>query len=103
MRIQVVSLQRARRVIPRRRKGLRAAVVELAPGAAMAWHSTGLREELLIALGGRVRVEVRTASRTRRASLRAGQCVFLPRGTRHCVVNPSMRKARYLYVTASAR
>ena len=103
MRRQVVSLRRAGRVIPRRTNGLRAAVVVLKPGALMDWHSTGSREELLIALAGQVQVTVRAASgRPRRAGLRAGQCAFLPRGTFHCVINRSMRSARYLYVTASA-
>ena len=97
---QIASLQRAGHVIPRRANRLRAAVVVLKPGASMDWHSTGSREELLIALAGRVQVEVRTVSRRRRAGLRVGQCVFLPQGTRHCVVNRSASKARYLYVTA---
>ena len=100
--IQIVSLQRAGRVIPRGTDGLRAAVVELKPGASMGWHSTGSREELLIALGGRVQVEVRTASRRWRAGLIVGQCAFLPRATRHCVANRTGKRARYLYVTGSA-
>ena len=102
MSIRVASLQREGRVIPRRARGLRAAVVVLKPGAAMDWHSTGSREELLIALVGRVQVEVRTASRKRRAGLQAGPCALLPQGTWHSVVNRSMRTARYLYVTAGS-
>ena len=123
MRIQVVALRRAERVIPRRANGLRAAVVVLKPGAVMDWHSTGSREELLIALAGRVQVHTATApSKKRRgdrknaqepqeflrfrdgdvAVVRAGQCAFLPRGTFHRVINPSMGNARYLYVTGSA-
>ena len=105
MRVQVVSLRRAGRVIPRRANGLRAAVVVLKPGAVMAWHTTGSREELLIALAGQVHVRTAKAqkeSQKRKAVIRVGQCAFLPRGTRHCVINRSMRNARYLYVTASA-
>ena len=107
-------------MIPRRVKGLRAAVVALKPGASMDWHTTGAREELLIALGGRVQVRTATAPPQKRkgerknrkenifasldvAVMRVGECVFLPCGTLHCVVNRSMRKARYLYVTAPAR
>ena len=100
MLIHIASLQREGRVVPRRTHGLRAAVIVLKPGAAMDWHSTGSREELLIGLGGRVQVEVRTASRKRRVGLPAGRCALLPRDTWHSVVNRSMRKARYLYVTA---
>ena len=103
-------------MIPRRANGLRAAVVVLKPGAVMDWHSTGSREELLIALAGRVQVHTAKAqqeSQQRKgktfapfakfcdfAVVRVGQCAFLPHGTQHCVVNRSASKARYLYVTA---
>ena len=67
----------------------------------MDWHSTRSREEILIALAGRVSLEVQSAAHvTRRIPLRAGQCVFLPTQTLHRVVNRSRAKAQYLYVTA---
>ncbi len=67
----------------------------------MDWHSTRSREELLIALAGRVSLEVHVASRvTRQIPLRAGQCAFLPAKTLHRVVNRSQTDAHYLYVTA---
>ena len=103
-RIRLASLRKAGRVIPRRPRGLRAAVVILAPGDVMEWHSTGAREELLIALGGRVAVDVDVASRgRRRVALASGHSLFLPHRTRHRVINRSSVAARYLYITAPVR
>ena len=73
----------------------------------MDWHSTRAREELLIALDGRIRVEVLTSRRTsalraRQIPLNAGECLYLPRHTQHRVLNMSRTPARYLYVTAPA-
>jgi len=97
------SFQREGRLIPRRARGLRAASVSLAPGQTMAWHSTGAREELLIALRGMVQLETRRSSlRCQRVVLKAGQCAFLPRQTPHRLINRSNMTARYLYVTGDA-
>ena len=102
--MRLASLRKAGRVIPRRPRGLRAAVVTLAPGDVMEWHSTEEREELLIALGGRVAVDVDAASRgKRRVALASGHSLFLPHRTRHRVVNRSSSAARYLYVTGPIR
>ncbi len=73
----------------------------------MDWHSTRTREEFLIALGGRVHVEVlmarkRLAVRRQRIPLHAGECLYLPPHTRHRVLNVSRAPARYIYVTAPA-
>ena len=73
----------------------------------MDWHSTRAREELLIALDGRLRVEVLASDRTpapraRPIPLKAGECLFLPRHTQHRVLNMSRSPARYIYVTAPA-
>lgn len=69
----------------------------------MAWHSTHTREELLVALAGRVDVEVRSGARAvRRIRLAAGRCVFLPSHLLHSVVNRSRTPATYLYVTGPA-
>lgn len=66
----------------------------------MPWHSTGAREELLIALKGRVQIRTEDArGGARRLVLRAGRCAFLPTKTRHLVMNVSRRTASYLYVT----
>ena len=67
----------------------------------MDWHSTQGREELLIALEGLASVEVQVVDRSiRRRALRAGQCLFLPTHTWHRVINRTLSKVRYLYVTA---
>lgn len=73
----------------------------LAPTQAVEWHSTDVREELLIAVQGTLCVE-RENGRRRVIStnLRAGQCAFLPCSTVHRVVNRSRKVAHYLYVTA---
>ena len=99
--VWVMSSQRAGRLVPKRRSGLRAGVVVLRPGGIMEWHSTQEHEELLIAMTGRVVLEVLADSgRLRRVAVRAGQCAFLPRRVRHRVVNRSTASARYIYVTA---
>ena len=67
----------------------------------MEWHTTGVREELLVILAGRVVLELQPSSSRRRVvSLGEGQCAFLPQATMHRVVNRSTHPARYLYVTA---
>lgn len=100
-KIRLISYKRGGRLIPRNSRGLRGGSVVLRPGEAMAWHSTGSREELLIALEGRVRIEAKTSRwRVRSVSLRSGSCIFLPEATWHRVVNRSSAAARYLYVTA---
>ena len=73
----------------------------LAPDQAVDWHSTGVREELLIALQGTVCVERQDGRRRIIAtSLLAGQCAWLSCATIHRVVNRSRKTAHYLYVTA---
>ena len=94
------SVHRAGRLAPPSAKGLRSAVVILKPGEVMDWHSTGAREELLIVLEGRVRVERRSRERVGAMALAAGQSLFLPFHTRHRVVNRSGTTARYIYITA---
>ena len=79
----------------------------LKPGMVMDWHSTRSREELLIVLTGRVRVETAHAGNALTSSysrmiLTSGQCALLPTHLLHRVVNPSSRTARYIYVTAPA-
>lgn len=74
--------------------------MRLKPGEGVEWHTTGAREEVLIILGGSIRLDLMPprgprASRT----LSAGRCAFLPRRVRHRVVNRSRRVARYLYIT----
>ena len=66
----------------------------------MDWHSTGRREELLIALVGSVRVEYRNGrGRTQAMTVRAGQCAFIPSGVWHRVINRAKRVSQYLYLT----
>ncbi len=101
--IRTVSYRRPGRLVPRREHGLRAGSVVLRPGRVMDWHSTDRREELLIVLVGRVRVEIATPSRRKTVRLKAGQCALLPRRTRHRVVNRSATNASYLYITALVR
>ena len=75
----------------------------LKPGQAVDWHTTGTREEVLVILGGAIRLELQPSFdslRSLRMTLSAGRCAFVPRGVRHRVVNRSSRAARYLYFTA---
>ncbi|MBI3321566.1 MAG: cupin domain-containing protein [Candidatus Omnitrophica bacterium] len=101
---RIRSYRRPGRLVPRREHGLRAASVILRPGEAMAWHSTRTREELLMMIGGRARLELcPSPQRSRSVPLRSGQCAWIPQQTIHRVVNRSATKVQYLYVTASAR
>lgn len=69
----------------------------------MDWHTTGDREELVLALDGRVELEWGPAVRPpQRVPLPAGRCAWLDRAVRHRVVNRTRRLARYVYITASA-
>ena len=100
----VRSYRRPGRLMPRSERGLRARSVRLAAGTAMPWHSTEEREELLLVLEGRVRLDVRApGGRVRPRTMREGSCAFLPVRTPHHVVNPSGRAARYVYVTGLGR
>ena len=102
MALGTVSYQRTGRLVPKRRRGLRARSVALRPGEPVAWHSTKEREELLVALSGSVDVEQRSGRGMRQTRLKAGCCLWLPRRTLHRVVNRSSKTARYLYVTGAA-
>ena len=105
-RLRVRSYRRSGRLVPRAAKGLRARSVALGRGQIMDWHSTRHREELLLALTGRVEVEVqarhpsRTGPRTRRMPLKPGECLFLPQQTMHRVLNRAAIRSCYVYVTA---
>lgn len=98
--IQRASSKRPGRVTPPQAVGLRAGAVRLGAGRVMDWHSTREREELLVMLEGRVRLELDPSRRVSRVPLRAGECAWLPPQTMHRVVNRSMTAARYVYVTA---
>ena len=86
--------------MPSSAQRLRGRSIRLAPGDAVDWHSTDRREEILIAVGGRLWLEREDPSgRVRIATLAEGQCAFIPSGVRHRVVNRSRRSSRYLYLT----
>ena len=98
--IRRTSYLRPGRLMPRAARGLRAGSVVLKPQEAMAYHSTGAREELLIAVTGRLVVEARPSARAiRRIAMQRGQALLLPRHTPHTVANHSKARAAYLYIT----
>jgi len=95
------SFTRAGRLVPAGAKHLRGRSVVLRAGQAIEWHSTGPREEILIAVSGTMHLERCDGhNRLKTTRLMAGQCAFLPMKTRHRVVNRSTRMAHYLYLTA---
>ena len=95
------SYHRAGRLVPQRASGLRAGSVTLRPGETMDWHSTRDREELVVALVGKISLEVQGAPERRsQLTLAAGTCAWLPPKTLHRVVNCAPQPARYLYITA---
>ncbi len=103
MRTRVVrrSYRRAGTVVPWQAKHFKGRSVKLAPGDSMDWHSTGNREEVLIALAGTLHLETEDGSRVVKTTrLRAGECAFLPTRTRHQVTNRSRGVVHYLYLTA---
>ncbi len=78
--------------------------MRLGRGAAVPWHTTGRREEVLVVLGGAPLLQYYgAAGRLRQARLKAGECAFLPRGVVHRVCNPFRLMARYVYFTAGSR
>lgn len=95
------SYAQAGTLLPKTAKRLRGRSVRLAPHGVMDWHSTGEREELVMALRGRLQIDYATQS-GRIASVRVatGQCAFIPSGVRHCVINLAKQTSHYLYVTA---
>jgi len=100
-RVRIRSVRKAGVVVPKRVTGMRARVITLSPGEAVAWHSTQAREELLLILRGSVQLEVQTARRrVRRRRLTVGQCAFVRSHVLHRTVNRSSQPIRYLYVTA---
>jgi len=102
--VVVRSYKHPGRLMPRAERGLRARSVRLWPGQVMPWHSTKSREELVLVIEGRVRLDVRGArsGRVRQRAVREGSFAFLPAHTPHQVVNTSRRAARYVYVTGAA-
>ena len=93
------SSRRPGKLLPSQAKRLRGRSLALKPGRAMAWHSTGSREELLMILTGRLQLELRARTGRRALALVAGQCAFIPQDVVHRMVNRSRRPARYLYLT----
>lgn len=100
-----VRHNRPGRLVPAGARALRSRSIGLAPGRAMAWHTTGEREELILVMQGLVVLEVAGRARApgagRRARLRAGAGMFLGPQTWHRVLNGSRGPARYVYVTAA--
>jgi mannose-6-phosphate isomerase-like protein (cupin superfamily) len=91
------SYLRSGRLLPSTARRLRSRAMILKPGNAVAWHSTRQREELLLGVAGSVRIDY-GAGRPRSLTMAAGQCVFIPPGTPHRVVNASSTAAQYIYV-----
>ena len=101
--ITQTSYRKPGRLLPRRPQGLRGGSVLLRPREIMEWHTTGNREELLIVLVGRLQLEVQRPRRLTTCVAKAGECVLIPQGLTHRVLNRSTTNVRYLYVTGSAR
>ena len=75
--------------------------MRLSPGQGVNWHSTGRREEVVLAVRGTLWLEYEQhAHRVRSLTLSAGECVFLSQAVRHRVINRSGRTTHYLYLTA---
>ncbi len=95
------SYAQAGKLVPKTAKRLRGRSVRLPPHGVMDWHSTGEREELVMALRGRLQIDYATQSgRTASVRVTTGQCAFIPSGVWHRVINRTTRVSQYLYVTA---
>ena len=102
-RIIRCSYALARKLIPPSAAYFKGRSMRLRRGEAVSWHTTGTREEVLIVLRGAAAVEYdRAPHRRARARVRAGECAFIPRHTRHRVRNPFPTPLRYLYFTAGS-
>lgn len=96
-----VRATRPGKLVPPAARRLKSRAIRLRTGQAVDWHTTGVREELIIVLAGAVRLEVRASvRRLRTTSVSAGWCAFVPHRVWHRVVNRSARPAHYVYVTA---
>ena len=100
-RVRRRSYSRVGRLVPAGAAHFRGRSMRLLPGQGVEWHSTGRREEVLLAMTGTLWLEYeQPAHRVRNLKLSAGECVFLPQAVRHRVINRSLRTTRYLYLTA---
>jgi len=79
--------------------GLRSGFVQLKPGQAVGWHTTGQNEEALVVLRGKG-----TALIEGRPGLpfAAPALVYIPPATRHNIENTGSGPLRYEYVVAPA-
>jgi quercetin dioxygenase-like cupin family protein len=93
------SLLVSGKVVPESASRLKGRSIRLAKGGSMAWHSTQGREELIIAVSGKIHVQINSIKRTESILIRQGQCIFIPKNTEHRVLNKSQGTSRYLYVT----
>lgn len=75
---------------------IKAGCVELLPGSEMPEHMTGVGEEALVVLAGRVTITVEGEQKT----AATGEVAFIPSHSKHSVKNEAQSPARYVYVAA---
>jgi hypothetical protein len=84
---------------PPQTAGMRSGFVRLKPGEAVGWHSTGENEESLVILRGEGQALVDGQAKL---DFAAPRVVYIPRTTRHNVVNSGRSVLEYVYVVAPA-
>ncbi len=73
---------------------LKSGYVVLKPGETVGEHTTADREEMLIILAGHACIECEGE----RVELAANAVAFIPRDSRHNVINQSAEDLRYIYL-----
>ncbi len=79
---------------PPRSERLKSGYITLKPGEAVGEHSTDNREEMLIIMEGRARIECEGEC----AELNANAIAYIPRNSRHNVINQSHEDLKYIYL-----
>jgi quercetin dioxygenase-like cupin family protein len=75
--------------------GLKAGLMQLAPGEDVGEHTTAEREEAIIVLRGRARLRLGR----RCLNARKGSFIYIPPRTAHNLANAGKGLLRYVYIT----
>ena len=77
-------------------RGMKSGAVRLKPGESVGEHSTGLREEALVVLGGQGKLICAGGE----AALSGGMLLYVPPESRHDVMNTGSEDLMYVYVVS---
>ena len=76
---------------------MKSGIVILKPGEDVGCHNTNNREELIIVLEGRAKVEIESKPFEQ---VESDSAVYIPPNTEHNIINNSDKTLRYIYVVS---